>query len=330
MRRVQDQHPLDPIGVDETEQDRGPATPVVADHERALDPERVEQRDLVGGERLAVVAVPRRLAPAEAAQVRSDQPIFVPQGADHPPPHVPVLWPAVKEEDRRLAEPLGPRFGDVDSHPVGLDEAVLDAVDVRELGAHAAHSSCRARAFLSARRRVAWAGGQGAAEEPSGAIVRGARPAGSGARGPRRVAARSAHRPGPAPDRPRGAARDAVLSRLSARNVRSSGLPRLMRSVGARPVAVALQAGAGCGSAEPPPPVRGRRGERGRDRAPGRALGPARVRALLPPREAAVLAPRDGRPDQAVQALRLRSAGAPKGPPDARRDAPRAPAGRAL
>jgi hypothetical protein len=70
--------------MDEAEQDRRPAAPVVADDARALDPERVEQRDLVGGEGLAVIAISRRLAPAEAAQVRSEQPALAPEGADDP------------------------------------------------------------------------------------------------------------------------------------------------------------------------------------------------------------------------------------------------------
>ena len=71
------------------------------DHVRSLDPERVEQGDLVPREALAVVAVPRRLARAEAAQVGSEEPELAPEARDHPAPHVPVLRPAVEKQDRR-------------------------------------------------------------------------------------------------------------------------------------------------------------------------------------------------------------------------------------
>ncbi len=148
VRRVQDHHPLHPLRVEEAEQDRRPAAPVVADDESALDPERVEQRDLVGGEGLAVIAVSGRLAPAEAAQVRSEQPALVPQGADHPPPHVPVLGPAVKQQDRRLSGIARARLGEVNSHAVRVHEPVLDALDLWQfVESFALQSICEPRAL---------------------------------------------------------------------------------------------------------------------------------------------------------------------------------------
>src|SRR5437764_12037045 len=60
-------HPPDSLGVEDAEEHRRPAAPIVAEHVRPLDAERVQERDLVGGERLSVVALPRRFGPAEAA-----------------------------------------------------------------------------------------------------------------------------------------------------------------------------------------------------------------------------------------------------------------------
>ena len=103
-----------------------------------------------------------------------------------------------------------------------------------------------------------------------------------------------------------------------------------MRSVGARPVPARFKE-------EPVAVPRNRprlfavdAESEGADGAPGRALRRLEARALLPARETDVLAPCDRRPGQAVQALRLRSARAPEGPPDARRGAPRGAAGGAL
>src|SRR3954447_8716632 len=129
MRRVARHHAIDAIRMEDAEEERRPAAPVVPDDVRALQPQGVEQGDLVGGEGLAVVAAPGRLRPAEAAQVGSEQPVLVPEAAHHPPPHVPVLRPAVQEQYGRRV--CGAGLGDVDADPVRLHETVLDALDCR-------------------------------------------------------------------------------------------------------------------------------------------------------------------------------------------------------
>jgi hypothetical protein len=43
-----------------------------------------------------------------------------------------MLRPAVKQDDRRLRGIAWSRLGEVDPQPVGVDEAVLDALDLRQ------------------------------------------------------------------------------------------------------------------------------------------------------------------------------------------------------
>ena len=88
---------IDPIGVQDPEQHRRPAAPVVSHDVCSLELERVQQRHLVGCVRLAVVAMARRLGPAEPAQVGRQEAVLTGQGGHHPAPHVPVLGPAVEE-----------------------------------------------------------------------------------------------------------------------------------------------------------------------------------------------------------------------------------------
>ena len=109
----------------DAEQEGGEAAPVVPDHVDALDPERVEQGDLIRGEGERVIALARRVGPAEAAKVGGDQAVAVAQPPDHAAPHPVVLGPAVEEEDRAALA----RLGVVDPEPAGDDVAVLGALD---------------------------------------------------------------------------------------------------------------------------------------------------------------------------------------------------------
>ena len=80
-----------------------PAAPVVAEQDRALDPEGVEQRDgVLGDPRLAIVAVRRWARPAEPTGVHREE-AELGQLVDHPPPLVPMLREAVQREHRRRA-----------------------------------------------------------------------------------------------------------------------------------------------------------------------------------------------------------------------------------
>ena len=124
------------LGVAGREQQAGEAAPVVAGEVGPLDPERVEQRDQVVGEDVGVDRAWWRVAPAEAAQVGHDQAADVAQALHHAAPLVPVLGPAV-DEQQRLA---GSGLGDVHAKAAHLDEPVLDPCDGREVVAHAAAS----------------------------------------------------------------------------------------------------------------------------------------------------------------------------------------------
>ena len=90
---------------------------------RPLQPEGVEQRDQIGRQALLLVTVVRRCAPAEAAQVRADDPVVLGQRRNHMPPLPPVLGPTV-EQNHRLA---AARLRHVDHDAVGLHERMPDA-----------------------------------------------------------------------------------------------------------------------------------------------------------------------------------------------------------
>ena len=98
--------------------------------------ERVEQRDDVLDEDVGLNRAGRCVGPAEAAQVGRDDPARVAEPLDHAAPLVPVLRPAV-DEQQRLA---GAGLGDVHAQPARFDEAVLDAGDVGDVVRHAAAS----------------------------------------------------------------------------------------------------------------------------------------------------------------------------------------------
>ena len=89
-----------------------PSAPVVRDEAGPLDPQRVEQRDhVLGDRRLAVVAVGRLGRPSEPAQVHGEDVELAVEALDHPPPLVPVLREPVQRDQRRLG--LVARVGDV-------------------------------------------------------------------------------------------------------------------------------------------------------------------------------------------------------------------------
>ena len=116
---VQHQHPLNPLRRVQAERERGVAAPVVADHVRTLDAQRVQQRHGVGGERQRVVAPRRAVAPAEPAQVRRDQPVVAGQQRDHVAPAPGVLGPAVQQQHRRGARVAGLQHVQVQRPGVG-------------------------------------------------------------------------------------------------------------------------------------------------------------------------------------------------------------------
>ena len=128
-------------GTDEAGRGAGPSSRPsrVRSTKARSTPSASRSADLVGRERLAVVALAGRLAPAEAAQVRGEQAGVGAKARDHPAPHVPVLRPAVKEKDRRLPGILRARFGDVHADAVRVHESVLDALDLGDFARHRLH-----------------------------------------------------------------------------------------------------------------------------------------------------------------------------------------------
>ncbi len=110
----------------EAEQEADPAAPVVGDEIDLVDPQRVEQRDDVGGHRVLGVAVARLVGPAEAAQVGGDHAVARREQGNDVAPLPPVLRPAVEQQHGRL---VAAGVGHVEPDAVGLDPGVLDARD---------------------------------------------------------------------------------------------------------------------------------------------------------------------------------------------------------
>ena len=135
MRSVADHHAIDPVRVQDPEEHRRPAAPVVSDDVRALDPERVEQRHLVGCERLAVVAVARRLGPAEARAGRARGGGTHRQGGRSPGA---TCTSAAGQpwRSRTAGASAGPASATWIADPVRIDEAVLDALDCGNVVGH--------------------------------------------------------------------------------------------------------------------------------------------------------------------------------------------------
>jgi hypothetical protein len=71
----------------------------VADELHAVEVERVEYGEDVGGEVLLVVAEAGRVRPSVAAQVEGDDAVAVGEGRELVAPLVVVLRPAVQEQD---------------------------------------------------------------------------------------------------------------------------------------------------------------------------------------------------------------------------------------
>ena len=93
------------------------------------------------GQVLLLVAVARRVGPAEAAQVERQHPVAVGQRRHQVAPLVPVLRPAVQAEDDVVA---GARFGDVEVESARPHRAVADARRPSMAGSRRARRRLRA------------------------------------------------------------------------------------------------------------------------------------------------------------------------------------------
>jgi hypothetical protein len=110
----------------------------VPDHVGPLDSQRVEKRDLVARERLAVIAAAGCLGRTEPTQLGGEQSELAAQAVDHTSPHPPGLRPAVEQEDRRCILRAG--LDEVDAEAPGVDVAMLDILGGGRVGAHGRHS----------------------------------------------------------------------------------------------------------------------------------------------------------------------------------------------
>jgi hypothetical protein len=130
-RGAAQQQRADPRRLLQPEQQGGQPAPVVADHMGAGQAKGVQQPGRVGGEAGRAVAAARGLAPAEAAQVRHQQRVAVPEPLDDLVPAPPVLRPAVQQQHRRP----GAGLGQVQPDRPGLALDVQPAVpDTGQLG----------------------------------------------------------------------------------------------------------------------------------------------------------------------------------------------------
>src|SRR5262245_32729295 len=132
MGRVADQQLRDPSWVAHREHEGSDASPVVSDEVDVLHAENVEQPHGVRREVLRIVTVSRCVAPAEATQVRHDEPISPGELRYELAPAVPVLRPAMEQQDGLP----GTGFGHVKTHPIDIDETMFDAGDPGEIIAY--------------------------------------------------------------------------------------------------------------------------------------------------------------------------------------------------
>jgi hypothetical protein len=115
-------HALDPVRVVRGQRVADEVSGVVADHGEPLVAERIHQRDQVGGEGAGVVPGGGLVGPPDAALVDRDDLEVPGQRRHHPAPRVPVLRPAVHEQQRR------PLAADdrVQAHLAGVDEPAAE------------------------------------------------------------------------------------------------------------------------------------------------------------------------------------------------------------
>ena len=143
------------LGCPQRDQEADPATPVVGDEVGGLDLQGVEDREHVVGKRLLLIARARRIAPAEATQVREHAAPAAGELGEHLAPLEPVLGPAVQQHQRRGVRRAGER--NVEAQATRRDDCVLDLYPGicgnGRVGAMFAGGACPAAASLG--RRVA-------------------------------------------------------------------------------------------------------------------------------------------------------------------------------
>ena len=137
---------LDPFRMIQSQHEADVAAPVVPGEGHALEPEGVEQREHVALQLVLLVAALGHVGPPEPAQVRADHTRVRSEQRDHVPPLVPVLRPAVQKHDWRAFA----RGRYVRPQAAGVNELVLDACYVRDVGAHRG-GKLPARATTSSR-----------------------------------------------------------------------------------------------------------------------------------------------------------------------------------
>jgi hypothetical protein len=92
---------VDSIGLAQAEPESRLQAPVVADQKNPRKLKRIEQGEYVACQTLIVVAVGGRLRPPESPQIGADDAVALGEARNDVTPHIPVLWPAMKENERR-------------------------------------------------------------------------------------------------------------------------------------------------------------------------------------------------------------------------------------
>ncbi len=121
---------LDAVGVVEAHEEADDPAPVVADEVHPVDAQLVEHAGDIVGELVLAIAARRRLAPAEAPQVKGHHAEVGGQQWHDGLPRPPALRPAVHEQHGRA----GAHLGDVQLRAAHVDVAVLDALELGEVG----------------------------------------------------------------------------------------------------------------------------------------------------------------------------------------------------
>jgi len=98
--------------------------PVVADQKHPRKLKRIEQGQHVARQALILVAVGGRLRPPESPQIGADDAVALGEARNDVTPDIPVLWPAMKENERRAR-----LSGSSNVHPQagGLHDLVIDS-----------------------------------------------------------------------------------------------------------------------------------------------------------------------------------------------------------
>ncbi len=124
MHIVERDEAVDSVGLAQAKPESRLQAPVVADQKHPRKLKRIEQGQHVARQALILVSVGGHLRPPESPQIGADDAVVLGEARNDVAPDIPMLWPAVKENEWRT------RFSgssNVHSQPGGLDDLVIDS-----------------------------------------------------------------------------------------------------------------------------------------------------------------------------------------------------------